>query len=97
MSTQISKAIQMRLPLRQLRSMEACLTMDSLKTLASALVLSHIDYSNTAFVSLPKVATQRRFSVSEIKLWNNLPNSFKAFCRSLKGSYLFDKSFFSSY
>ena len=32
--------------------------MDSLKTLASALVLSRIDYGNMALVSLPKVATQ---------------------------------------
>ena len=32
--------------------------MDSLKTLASALVLSGIDYGNMALVSLPKVATQ---------------------------------------
>ena len=32
--------------------------MDSLKTLASALVLSRIDYGNMASVSLPKVATQ---------------------------------------
>ena len=32
--------------------------MESLKTLASALVLSRIDYGNLALVSLPKVATQ---------------------------------------
>ena len=32
--------------------------MDSLKTLASALVSSRIDYGNMALVSLPKVATQ---------------------------------------
>ena len=32
--------------------------MDSLRTLASALVLSRIDYGNMALVSLPKVATQ---------------------------------------
>ena len=32
--------------------------MDSLKTLALALVLNHIDYGNMALVSLPKVATQ---------------------------------------
>ena len=32
--------------------------MNSLKTLASALVLSCIDYGNLALVSLPKVATQ---------------------------------------
>ena len=32
--------------------------MDFLKTLASALVLSRIDYGNMALVSLPKVATQ---------------------------------------
>ena len=32
--------------------------MDSLKTLASALVLSRIDYGNMALVGLPKVATQ---------------------------------------
>ena len=33
-------------------------TMDSLKTLASALVFSRIDYGKMALVSLPKVATQ---------------------------------------
>ena len=32
--------------------------MESLKTLASALLLSCIDYGNMALVSLPKVATQ---------------------------------------
>ena len=32
--------------------------MDSLKTLASALVLIRIDYGNMALVSLPMVATQ---------------------------------------
>ena len=32
--------------------------MDSLKTLASALVLSRIDYGNMALVGSPKVATQ---------------------------------------
>ena len=59
MSTQISKTIQMRFTsLRQIRSIKGCLTMDSLKTLASALVLSRIDYGNMALVSLPKVATQ---------------------------------------
>ena len=40
MSTQISKTIQMCFTsLRQMRSIKRCLTMDSLKTLASALVL----------------------------------------------------------
>ena len=34
------------------------MTIDFLKTLASALVLSRIDYGNMALVSLPKVATQ---------------------------------------
>ena len=59
MSTQISKTIQMCFTsLRQIRSIKGCLTMDSLKTLASALVLSRIDYGNMALVSLPKVATQ---------------------------------------
>ena len=59
MSTQISKTIQMCFTsLRQIRSIKGCLTMDSMKTLASALVLSHIDYGNMASVSLPKVATQ---------------------------------------
>ena len=47
MSTQISKTIQMCFTsLRQIRSIKGCLTMDSLKTLASALVLSCIDYGN---------------------------------------------------
>ena len=59
MSTQISKTIQMCFTfLSQIRSIKGCLTMDSLKTLASALVLSRIDYGNMALVSLPKVATQ---------------------------------------
>ena len=59
MSTQISKTIQMCFTsLRQIKSIKGCLTMDSLKTLASALVLSRIDYGNMALVSLPKVATQ---------------------------------------
>ena len=56
MSTQISKTIQMCFTsLRQIRSIKGCLTMDSLKTLASALVLSRIDYGNMALVSLPKL------------------------------------------
>ena len=60
MSTQISKPIQMCFTsLRQIRSINGCLTMDSLKTIASVLVLSRIDYGNMAFVSLPKVATQK--------------------------------------
>ena len=59
MSTQKSKTIQMRFfSLSQLRSIKGCLTMDSLKTLASALVSSRTDYGNMAIVSLPKVATQ---------------------------------------
>ena len=59
MSTQISKTIQMCFTSqRQIRSIKGCLTMDSLKTLASALVSSRIDYGNMALVSLPKVATQ---------------------------------------
>ena len=59
MSTQISKTIQMCFnSLRQIRSIKGCLTMDSLKTLPSALVSSRIDYGNMALVSLPRVATQ---------------------------------------
>ena len=59
MSTQITKTIQKCFTfLRQLRSIKGCLTMDSLKKLASALVLSRIDYGNMALVSSPKVATQ---------------------------------------
>ena len=59
MSTQISKTIQTCFTsLRQIKFIKGCLTMDSLKTLASALVLSHINYGNMALVSLPKVATQ---------------------------------------
>ena len=59
MSAQISKTIQTCFTsLCQIRSIKGCLTMDSLKTLASALVLCRIDYRNTALVSLPKVATQ---------------------------------------
>ena len=58
-STQISKTTQMCfISLRQMRSIKGCLTMDSSKTLASALVLSRIDYDKMALVSLPKVATQ---------------------------------------
>ena len=64
MSTQISRTIQTCFTsLRQIRSIQGCLTMDSLKTLASALVLSRIDYGNMALVSLPKVATQRIQSI----------------------------------
>ena len=44
--------------LRQIGFLKGFLTMDSLKTLASALLLSHIDYGNMVLVSLPKVATQ---------------------------------------
>ena len=59
MLTQISKTIQMCFTsLRQIRSIKGCLTMNSLKTLTSALVLSRIDCGNMALVSLPKVATQ---------------------------------------
>ena len=59
MSTQISKTIQLCFTsLRQIRSIKGCLTMDSLKTLASTLVLSRIDYGNFSLVSLLKVATQ---------------------------------------
>ena len=59
MSTQISKTIQMCFTSpRQIRYIEGYLTMDSLKTLASVLILSRIDYGNMASVSLPKVATQ---------------------------------------
>ena len=59
MSTQISKTIQMCFTsLRQIRSLKGCLSMESLKTLASASVLSRIDYGNMGLVSLPKVATQ---------------------------------------
>ena len=44
-STQISKTIQKCFTsLRQIRPIKECLTMDSLKTLASALVLSRIEY-----------------------------------------------------
>ena len=65
MSTQISKTIQTCFTsLRQIRSIKRCLTMNSLKTLASALVLSPIDYSNMALVSLPKVATQSIQSIT---------------------------------
>ena len=59
MSTQISKTMQICFTsLRQMKSIKGCLTMDSFKTLASALVLSRIDYGIMALVSLPKVATQ---------------------------------------
>ena len=59
MSKQSSETIQMCFTsLRQIRSIKGCLTMNSLKTLASALVLSRIDYGNMALIRLPKVATQ---------------------------------------
>ena len=59
MSTQISKTIHMCFTsLRQIRSIKGCLTMDSSKTLASALVSSRIDYGNMALDNLPGVATQ---------------------------------------
>ena len=59
MSTQISKTIQMCFAfLYQIRSVKRYLTIDSSKTLASALVLSRSDYGNMVLVSSPKVATQ---------------------------------------
>ena len=59
MSTQILKTTQMCITSQlQITSIKGFLTIDSLKTLASALVLSRIDYGNMALVSLPKVATQ---------------------------------------
>ena len=64
MLTQISKIIQMCFTfLRQIRSIKGCLTMDFMKTLASASVSSRIDYGNMALVSLPKVATQNVQSI----------------------------------
>ena len=52
MSTQISKTIQISFTsLRQTRFIKECLTMDSLKTLASTIVSSLIDYGNMALVS----------------------------------------------
>ena len=41
--------------------------MDPLKTLASSLVLSRIDYGNMALVSLPKVETQSIQSITTKK------------------------------
>ena len=59
MSMQISKTIQTCFTsLRQIRSIKGCLTMDSLESLASALILNRIEYGNMASVSLPNVATQ---------------------------------------
>ena len=59
MSTQILKTIQTCFTsLRQIESRKGCLTMESLKKLASAIVLSGIDYGNMTLISLPKVATQ---------------------------------------
>ena len=53
MSTQISKTIQMCFTsMRQIRSIKGCLTMDSLKTLASALVLSRIEIWQRGFSQL---------------------------------------------
>ena len=70
MSTQISKTIQMCFTfLRQIGSIKGCLTMDSLKTIASALVFSRIDYGNMALVSLPKVATQSIQSINNTTAW----------------------------
>ena len=47
MSTQISKTIQTCFTsLRQIRFIKKCFTMESLKTFASALMLSRIDYGN---------------------------------------------------
>ena len=57
--TQISKTIQMCfISLRQIGSTKGCLTMDSLKTLASVLVLNRNDNGNMVLVSLAKVAMQ---------------------------------------
>ena len=59
MSTQISKIIRSFFYLfLQIRSIKECLTTDSSKTLASALVLSRIDDADMALLSLPQAATQ---------------------------------------
>ena len=42
------------LALRQIKSIKKCLSYDSLRTLAVALILSRIDYSNTLLAGLPE-------------------------------------------
>ena len=58
MSTQLSKTIQMCLIFASNKIHQGFFDNGLLKTLALALVLSHIDYGNMALVGLPKVATQ---------------------------------------
>ena len=45
--------------LRQMKSIKDLLSIESLKTLASALVLSRIDYGNIILVGLPKYQKNR--------------------------------------
>ena len=61
--------------------------MDFLKTLASALVLSHIDYNNMALVSLLEVArqsiqsiinTKARF-ITEVRKYDHITPELKEF------------------
>ena len=55
MNSHISKMLQAGFSaLRQIRSIKKCLSYESLKTLAVALILSRIDYCNTLLAGLPE-------------------------------------------
>ena len=64
MKTHINKLLQMSFrPLRKIRSIKNYLNQDSLKTLVSALILSHIAYGNIVLMGLPKLQTQKIQSI----------------------------------
>ena len=55
MNSHISRMLQAGFSaLRQIRSIKKCLSYDSLKTFAVALIVSRIDYCNTLFAGLPE-------------------------------------------
>ena len=55
MNSHISKMLQADFSaFRQIRSIEKCLSYESLRTLAVALILSRIDYCNTLLAGLPE-------------------------------------------
>ena len=49
--------------LRKIKSIKNYLNQESLKTLVSALILSHIDYGNIVLMGLPKLQTQKIQSI----------------------------------
>ena len=60
MKTQINKILQCGfIYIRQIKSIKDLLSLESLKTLASALVLSQLDYGNVIYVKLPEYHKNR--------------------------------------